>query len=184
MKGRRLKSLPKSKIRPTSDKVKGSIFNVLRDEVEDKTVLDLFAGSGALGLEALSRGAQEVIFVDSDEKSVRVIKENLNILNFSDKGKVIKSDGIFFLKRFKKSSEGSAFGGKEKFGLVFCDPPYLKGIAQKIVDLISQGDSLEKNGILVLEHHKKEILQEVRNLILVKKKKFGDTVISFFIRKE
>jgi len=176
LKGRRLKSLPKSKIRPTSDKVKGSIFNVLRGEVENKMALDLFAGSGGLGLEALSRGAKEVVFVDSNEQSVRVIKENLNILNFSDRGKVIKSDGISFLKRFKKSGK--------KFQLIFCDPPYLKGIAQKVVNLLSELDSLEENGILVLEHHKKEIFQEVRNLILVKEKKFGDTVISFFIRKE
>jgi len=176
LKGRRLKSLPKSKIRPTSDKVKGSIFNVLREEVEDKTVLDLFAGSGALGLEALSRGAKEVVFIDSNDKSVKLIKENLNILNFSDKGKVIKLDGISFLRRFKKS--------KENFQLIFCDPPYLKGMAQKLVDLISKLDCLEKNGILVLEHHKKEILQGEMDLILVKEKKFGDTIISFFIRKE
>ncbi len=172
-KGRRLSRGGKTKIRPTSDRVKGSIFNVLRDDVRGKNILDLFAGSGGLGLEALSRGAKSVTFVDASFQCIKLIEKNLESLSFKSKSTLLRLDGLKALKRLKQN-----------FQIILADPPYLKGFVQRIVDLIAQSEILEKNGILILEHHKKEIYSfSEEKLLLLKQKKFGDTVISFFLKR-
>ncbi|MFQ6033203.1 MAG: 16S rRNA (guanine(966)-N(2))-methyltransferase RsmD [Candidatus Zixiibacteriota bacterium] len=172
-KGRILSSVKKAKIRPSSNKVKGSIFNVLKGEVEGKKVLDLFAGSGNLGIEALSGGAEFVIFVDSSSASIKIIKRNLEELNLSKRSKTINKDCLKVLPRLQ-----------EKFGIVFADPPYLCGFAQKVIDSVVKYDLLEKDGILVLEHHKKETFKHPEEkLLYVKVKRFGDTTVSFFLKK-
>ncbi|MCK4386287.1 MAG: RsmD family RNA methyltransferase, partial [candidate division Zixibacteria bacterium] len=107
-KGRVLSSIKKAKIRPSSEKVKGSIFNVLRGEVEGKYVLDLFAGSGNLGIEALSCGAEFVTFVDSSSQSIKIIKRNLESLNLSKRSKTVGKDCLKVSPKFKG-----------KFGIVF-----------------------------------------------------------------
>ena len=171
-KGRVLSSIKKAKIRPSSDKVKGSIFNVLKDEVEGKRVLDLFAGSGNLGIEALSCGAEFVTFVDSSSASIKIIKRNLESLNLSKRSKTVGKDCLKVSPKFKG-----------KFGIVFADPPYLSGFAQKVIDSVVRYDLLEKDGILVLEHHKKETFKyPKRKLSYIKAKRFGDTMVSFFIK--
>ncbi len=174
LKGRILRSVEKAEVRPSSDKVKGSIFNVLKDEIEGKRVLDLFAGSGNLGIEALSRRAESVTFVDSSPQSVKVIKENIESLNLGKRSKIVNKDCL----RVMPKLEG-------KFGIIFADPPYLCGFAQKVIDLTLRGDILEKNGILVLEHHKKETFEcPEEKLIYLKAKRFGDTMVSFFVRQD
>jgi len=168
-KGTRLFSLKKRKIRPTSDKVKGAIFNIL-SSVEDKKILDLFAGSGALGIEALSRGAEQVVFVDSSFASLDLVRKNLEKLGLKDKGMLLKKDVLRFLK--------DKFEGR--FDLILADPPYGKGLCQKILEILAEKDYLNADGILVIEHHKKEKIEKVENLILLQEKKYGDTVVSFF----
>ena len=168
-KGTRLFSLKKRKIRPTSDKVKGAIFNIL-SSVEDKMVLDLFAGSGALGIEALSRGAQEVVFVDNSFSSLGLIRKNLEKLGFRVKGRLIKKNVLRFLKG---ETEG-------KFDLILADPPYGKGLCQKLLELLAEKDFLIADGVLVIEHHKKEKIEKVENFILLQERKYGDTLVSFF----
>jgi 16S rRNA (guanine966-N2)-methyltransferase len=172
-KGRVLGSIKRAKIRPSSDKIKGSIFNVLKGEVEGKKVLELFAGSGNLGIEALSCGAKFVTFVDSSLQSIRIIKKNLESLNLNQRAKIIGKDGLKVLPKLQG-----------KFGIVFADPPYLCGFAQKVIDSVVRYDLLEKDGILVLEHHKKETFTyPEERLFYVKAKRFGDTVASFFIKR-
>jgi len=172
-KGRILSSVKKATIRPSSDKVKGSIFNVLKDEVLGKKVLDLFAGSGNLGIEALSRGAEFVTFVDSSPQSIKIIKKNLESLNLNQKAETIGRDWSKVLPKLGK-----------KFGIVFADPPYLRGFAQKVIDSVVKYDLLESDGILVLEHHKKETFTyPEEKLFYVKAKRFGDTMVSFFLRQ-
>ncbi|HVP35951.1 MAG TPA: 16S rRNA (guanine(966)-N(2))-methyltransferase RsmD [Terriglobales bacterium] len=168
-KGVRLFSLKKRKIRPTSDKVKEAIYNILTS-VEDKRVLDLFAGSGALGIEALSRGADEVVFVDDSSSSLNLIRKNLEKLGLIDKSRIVKKDAIRFLK--------AEF--EENFDIIFADPPYGKGFCQKVLEILSGKVILNPDGVLVIEHHKKEKLETVRNLILLKERKYGDTLVSFF----
>ena len=173
-KGRILRSVERTEVRPSSDKVKGSIFNVLKDEVAGKTVLDLFAGSGNLGIEALSRRAESVTFVDSSSRSLKVIKENIESLNLGKRSKIVGKDCLKVLPKL---------GGK--FGIIFADPPYLGGFAQKVIDLTVESGILEKKGILVLEHHKKETFKcPEEELLYVKAKRFGDTVVSFFVRRD
>lgn len=168
-KGTRLFSLKKRKIRPTSDKVKGAIFNVLVS-VEDKKILDLFAGSGALGIEALSRGAEQVVFVDSSFNSLDLVRKNLEKLEFRDKSRLIKKNVLRFLK---SESEG-------RFDLILVDPPYGKGLCQKVLEILSEKEFLNAKGVLVIEHHKKEKIEKVGNFILLQERKYGDTLVSFF----
>jgi 16S rRNA (guanine966-N2)-methyltransferase len=172
-KGRILSSFKKAKIRPSSDKVKGSIFNVLKDEILGKKVLDLFAGSGNLGIEALSRGAEFVTFVDSSLQSSKIIKKNLESLNLNQKAETIGKDCLKVLPKLS-----------QKFRIIFADPPYLCDFAQKVIDSVVKYDLLEKDGILILEHHKKETFTySEERLFYVKAKRFGDTVVSFFLKK-
>jgi 16S rRNA (guanine966-N2)-methyltransferase len=173
-KGHRISSGKNAGIRPTSDRVRESIFNVLREEVAGKRILDLFAGAGGLGLEALSRGATSVTFVDASSQSTNVLRKNLEKLKVKDRSSVIRQDGLKALHKLRES-----------FDIVFADPPYGKGFAQRIVESIAQSGVLKHGGILVLEHHKKETFSCPENqLSLVKQKRFGDTMISFFLNRD
>jgi 16S rRNA (guanine966-N2)-methyltransferase len=172
-KGKRLAAVKKTRVRPTSDRVKESVFNVLREEVAGKRILDLFAGAGSMGIEALSRGAESATFVDASFQSINVLRKNLKNLNLEDKSIVLRLDGLKALRKLEQS-----------FQLIFADPPYLKGFVQKVIDSMAGSEVLEGNGILILEHHKKEAFgfpQE--KLEMLKQKRFGDTVISFFLKR-
>lgn len=173
-KGRRLSAGKKTRIRPTSNRVKESIFNVLRGEIEGRRILDLFAGAGSLGIEALSRGAESVTFVDSSSQSLNILKKNLMSLNLITNTTILRMDGLKALNKLK-----------ENFQIIFADPPYLEGFAQRIIDSIAQSEVLEKDGILILEHHKKEnfVFPEDK-LLLLKQRKYGDTIVSFLLKKD
>ncbi len=181
-KGEKLFSLKRREIRPTSDKVKGAIFNILSyglefgQLLEGKKVLDLFAGSGALGLEALSRGAEEVVFVDNSSASLNLTRKNLKKLGFETKGKMVKKD----ILRFLRSENEITSGG---FDLILADPPYGKGLCQKLLEILAEKNFLNADGILVMEHHKKEKIEEKKDFMLLQKRKYGDTLISFFKKK-
>jgi 16S rRNA (guanine(966)-N(2))-methyltransferase RsmD len=163
--------------------VKGSIFNVLKGEVSGRKVLDLFAGSGNLGIEALSEGAEFATFVDSSLQSIKIIKRNLESLNLEKRSKTVGKDCFKVLPKLSARG-GSAYGRQGKFGIIFADPPYLCDFAQKVIDSVVEYDLLEKDGILVLEHHKKETFKcPEEELLYIKAKRFGDTMVSFFIKK-
>jgi 16S rRNA (guanine966-N2)-methyltransferase len=172
-KGRRISAGKSARIRPTSDRVRESIFNVLREEVEGKRILDLFAGAGGLGLEALSRGAAWVTFVDSSPRSINLLRSNLKKLSLNDRSTVIKLDGMKALKRLE-----------ETFDLIFADPPYDRGFVQQIVDSVVLSEILQEGGILVLEHHKKETFGCSQELSILKQRRFGDTVVSFLMKRK
>lgn len=124
--GRRLLSPEGFDVRPTTDKVKESIFNILQFDLPDAVVLDLFAGSGQLGIEALSRGAECCYFVDSSKKSLETVKANVDLCRFNDKAKVVFSDSFAFLK----STDC-------KFDIVLLDPPYNKQLCDRALELLS-----------------------------------------------
>ena len=172
-KGRRISAGGKTRIRPTSDRAKESIFDTLRGEIEGKRVLDLFSGAGSLGIEALSQGAFSVTFVDSSTQSINILKRNLENLKLKDQSSILHLDG---LKAFSRLESG--------YQIIFADPPYLKGFAQKVVDKAAVSGVFEIGGILVLERHKKEnLIFPQDKLILLKERKFGDTLISFFLKR-
>jgi 16S rRNA (guanine966-N2)-methyltransferase len=171
-KGRRLASLKKASLRPTSDRVKESIFNVLQTVVAGKRVLDLFAGAGSLGIEALSRGAESATFVDASPQSLAILKKNLRDLDLESGSTILRLDGFKALGKLR-----------QRFHLIFADPPYLKGHLQRVVDSVARSEVLQKGGLLILEHHKKEKFSLPReNLSVWKEKRFGDTVISFLLK--
>ena len=140
--GKQLSSPTSDNIRPTGDKVKQAIFTKLQFFVPDKIVLDLFSGSGALGIEALSRDAKYVYFVDKDIRSIKLTKQNLSALK-CDNYKVINYDYKNALKTFK-----------QKFDLILVDPPYASGVYEDCLEKIYKLDSLNEDGIIVCERDK------------------------------
>jgi 16S rRNA (guanine966-N2)-methyltransferase len=167
---------PKRGVRPTMDRVKGAIFSSLGDLVIDARVLDLFAGTGALGIEALSRGAASALFVDKDRQSIAVIEKNLAKANL--RGRVFDQDVFDFLKRFSSS---------EEFAIILADPPYEKTksgerFTVKLLTDENLARLLATNGIFILEKNPAETLPETMLWEIIRKKKFGATEVLFLRR--
>ncbi len=138
--GRKLRDLPGLDTRPTTDKVKESIFNIVQFDIEGRRVLDLFAGTGQLGIEALSRGAEKCVFVDQSREAVKVIQENVKTTGFENQSRVAAGDGVSFLTSCR-----------EKFGLAFLDPPYASDLLDRALLKMSEIDIMTENGIIVCE---------------------------------
>jgi len=170
--GRRLNTVPGSDlVRPTSEKVKEAVFSAIQFDIEGRRVLDLFAGSGQMGIEALSRGAENATFVDSSDISLKVVKENLKTTNLSEKATVVKSDSLSFLSRTN-----------EKFDIAFVDPPYSTGLLQKAISNIE--NVMSDFGIIVCEHPKEETLpEELSKFSVSKNYKFGKITVTVYKRK-
>lgn len=145
--GRRLETLSGEDVRPTTDKVKESIFSIIQFQIQDRMFLDLFAGSGQMGIEALSRGAKGAYFLDLRKEAVSVIRKNLKTTNFEDKAEVRCADSLMFLS-----------SSCVNFDVAFVDPPYNKGIAQKALELLPQ--VMNKSGVIVVETALEEELPE------------------------
>jgi 16S rRNA (guanine(966)-N(2))-methyltransferase RsmD len=134
--------------RPTTDRVKENLFNIIRSDVGNAVFLDLFSGSGNLGIEALSRGANSGIFVDKSPDCVKIIKENLEHTKLSEKGTVFCADFKVALKKLNNS---------KKFTLIFLDPPYDTGNLSIAIKLIEEYDLLENNGLIAIERSKTDM---------------------------
>ena len=175
LKGRKLKTAKGLRIRPTADKVKEALFNILGDRVRNSNFLDLFAGTGNVGIEAFSRSAQRVTFIDNNLASIRLIKENLNLCNLVDKSKIIKSD---YLKAIKKLSKNN-----ERFDIIFADPPYNTVLAKNCLQCLENIDIGVNNCFIIIEHyHKEKLLSEFGEFRLIKQRIFGETILSFYKR--
>jgi 16S rRNA (guanine966-N2)-methyltransferase len=164
---------PKRGVRPTMDRVKAAIFSSLGDAVVDARVLDLFAGSGALGIEALSRGASCVVFVEEDRQSVEIIEDNLGKTKL--KGRVRQQDVFDFLRHAS---------GAEMFDIIFADPPYEKTkdgerFTEKLLASEALVQSLGPDGVFVLEKRPDENLCEIRHWRLLRRKTYGATEVLF-----
>ena len=138
--GLKLESPDGDKTRPTLDRVKEALFSMLFPYLNGAEVLDLFAGTGALGIEALSRGADKSCFVDNSKDAIRVINSNVSAARFVDSSTVLKTDAIEFLKNCD-----------QKFDIIFLDPPYANGLYEASVNLISENKILKKDGLIVIE---------------------------------
>ena len=172
-KGTRLKTPGGMKTRPTADRVKGSIFGILGAKLFDAAVLDLFAGSGALGLEAVSRGAARAALVDKSAESIKIINENALLAKLSSAAVISREDVFHAVKRF--NSAGAVFD------LIFCDPPYNLGLAPKILQALDLANLLSENGVLVLEHSRHEKLPGgLKRIVAYRSEFYGETVVSFF----
>lgn len=169
--GRRLKGPPNDSIRPVLDQVKESIFNILFD-VTGMSVLDVFAGTGSLGLEAVSRGASCAVFIENNSKAIRIIRENIKICGFKDACRLIPKHVNVALKLLHRE--------ERKFQLIFIDPPYLKNLVNPTIQLINEHDLLQKGGLIITEHHPKEPLKDLPgDLSISDERKYGQTYVTF-----
>ncbi|KEK25859.1 16S rRNA (guanine(966)-N(2))-methyltransferase RsmD [Bacillus gaemokensis] len=172
-KGHPLKAVPGNKTRPTTDKVKEAIFNMIGPYYEGGIALDLFGGSGGLGIEAISRGIEKVIFVDRDNKAVKVIHQNLESCKVHDQAEVYRNDAERAVKALIKR--------EVSFDLILIDPPYKD---QKIISLISimdQHDLLKEDGLIMAEHGDDVVLPStIGRLVKVRAENYGITAISIY----
>ena len=169
-KGRKLSSPKGDLIRPTPDKVKGAIFNIISTKIEGATVLDLFAGSGALGIEALSRGASKVIFGDFDKSSISLTKKNLEHVDYLDKGELIFGD-------FKEVINDV----KDKIDIVLLDPPYYKGFYDQVLEALGNSDILSPDAVIIVERDTwNAVPDEAGKLKKDDSRKYGKTSIDIF----
>lgn len=169
-KGRRLISPKTNAIRPVLDQVKEAVFNILFD-VEALRVLDLFAGTGAVGIEALSRGAKECVFVDFEKEAIGLIRKNLELCKMADRGVVLEmpaGKAIHWLTKKNKA-----------FDLIFVDPPYEKDFVKKTLKELVKSSLLHSETLIIVERHPKEMIGDVEGLSLTDERKYGQTLISF-----
>lgn len=171
--GRKLKTLEGGDIvRPTTDKVKEAMFSIVHFELENALVLDAFAGSGQLGLEALSRGAQKAYFLDANKKAFETVKENLKTTNLFDRAVVLNTDTLSFLN-----------GTKEKFDVTFLDPPYQKGLVQSALPLLSR--CCNADALVVCEtDFAEELPDSVGSLQKLREYKYGKTKLTTYRKQE
>ena len=175
LKGRPLKAVPGSGTRPTTDKVKESIFNMLGPYFDGGTGLDLFAGSGGLGIEALSRGLDSVIFVDRDAKAFQTIKANLEDCQLLDQSEVYRNEATRALKAIVKR--------EIVFDYIFLDPPYKQQKLQQLLEFIDEHNLLNESGYVMCEHGSEITLEEsTGRLRKVREETYGIIRISIFSR--
>lgn len=170
-KGRQLVSFDADHIRPTTDRVKETLFNKLMGQVEGARILDLFSGTGNLAIECISRGAQFVDLVESHRKSLEIIRKNLTLLKITEGFKIYPIDAFKYIE---------AFAG-EPYDIVLCDPPFTQAWAHDLTQKIGQGALLAAQGVLVIEASSKERMDpEYPGLNRLDQRMFGDKHLNFF----
>lgn len=175
-KGRRLVSFDADHIRPTTDRVKESIFNILQSQWDGARVLDLFAGTGNLSIEALSRGASVVVSVESHVKSLKIMTDNMKLLGIQkDEMQTVKSDVFSYLSKYSS----------DPFDIVLADPPFTEKIAHKVMTQLSLSKVFHRGTILIVESSKHETVEEhYKNLARFDSRNFGDKLVSFYRQSE
>jgi 16S rRNA (guanine(966)-N(2))-methyltransferase RsmD len=164
-------------LRPTSAKVREAFFDIVRNRLTGATFLDLYAGTGAIGIEALSRGASRVVFVETNALRIEIIRYLLSELTFRENAELVKMKAYDFLR---KGNTRSA-----KYDIIFLDPPYSSEELTNVIPLISQRDCLKEEGLVVAEHFHKTVLPDVSDrLRLARKYRYGDTVLSLYRQEE
>ncbi len=170
-KSRILKGYNLDGTRPTMDKVKESLFAMIQFSIKDSICLDLFAGSGSLGIEAISNGAKHVYFVDNNSKAVEVLKDNINTLKINN-ATIFLKDYNNALKYFKDNNI--------KFDLIFLDPPYKLNLINDIIEYIDSNNLLNDNGQVICEFEYEKLKDEYGNLICIKNRNYGSKNIKIY----
>lgn len=174
--GTKLNSIESLSTRPTLDRVKESLFNIIQNDIKDANVLDLFAGSGALGIECLSRGARFSVFCDNNVESIKMIKQNLDKTHLTENAKVVN-----------KSYESCLNTLNDKFDLIFLDPPYKLDIAVKALKIILDKNILNNNGLVIIEtdeiERDKQEIELLDNVKIIDERKYGRANL-IFIKEE
>jgi len=172
-KGRRLKAPRGLETRPTTDRTKESLFNIIGNRINGIMFLDLYAGTGAIGIEALSRGAGLAVFVENNPRALKVIRENLALTGLTGHARVLSQDAERAIETL--AAEGS------KFDIVFMDPPYLKGLVKTGLKKIDECRIVASGGLVIAESGKLDVLPEsTGRLQLIRREKYGDSDLSFY----
>jgi len=175
MRGRQLTTVVGMQTRPTSDKVKGAIFNVIGEKVLNARVLDLFAGTGNLAIEALSRGSREAVLVEKSLDAHQVIRKNLEQIGVSHQAKLLLMDAFVYLQR----------NPHEVFDLIFLDPPYRRELVPKVISALSEHSYLTPDGVIIVETAKEEKLNvDIYPFEIRKTGKYGDTLVWYLQRND
>jgi len=170
--GRKLQTLEGKDVRPTTDKVKESVFSIIQFQIQDRVFLDLFAGSGQMGIEALSRGAKKAYLVDQSLKAIRVIEQNVKTTGFEGRAAVVRQDATGFL-----------FSARENFDIAYLDPPFEKGIIDEVLPLVAS--KMNKGGVILCECADGETLpQEAGDFVLDRTYRYGKIKVSLYRHKE
>ncbi len=170
-----LKTVPGMDTRPTTDRIKETLFNMLQLDIPGARFLDLFAGSGGIGIEALSRGAEEAVFVDQARAAVSCIQENLRFTRFTERARVMQSEVRSALARLE---------GEPPFQVIFMDPPYRCGLEQEVLDVLSRSGLADKHTLIVVEAAKETDFSWLEEMgYTVQKRKEYKTNMHLFIRK-
>lgn len=174
-KGRVLSSFQADHIRPTTDRVKETLFNKWMTDVDGARVLDLFAGTGNLGLESLSRGCEHVDFVEMNLKSIQILKKNIELLKLQPtEFRIHKQDVLQYLAKYKAAP----------YNLILADPPFTEKMAHDVMQAIDASSCFKDGTLIAIESHKKERMDEAyTNLYRYDFKDYGDKVLSFFAKK-
>jgi len=175
--GTQLDTLKGDLTRPTTDKVKEALFSIIQNKLPDAIFLDLFSGSGQIGIEAVSRGASEAVFVEQNPKAISVLRANI------EKTRIVAGVSVIKTDVFRALSDLSATG--KKFDIIFMDPPYADAVAfvRRVAKLISEYGLLNKDGIFVCEHSSCDNTDEnVMNLTFSRRCKYGTTMLTFYNR--
>ncbi len=172
LKGRIINGYDIEGTRPTMDRVKESLFGMIQNNIKNSTVLDLFAGSGQLGIETISNGAELCYFTDNNIEVIKVLNKNITNLEIKNKSKVILTDWKKFLNECALKSI--------KFDLIFVDPPYDYNVYEKILTKVIELDLLKDNGLIILEHHNLKLKDKYNNLTLYKEKKYGNKSVNIY----
>lgn len=173
--GLRLKTLEGRTARPTSDIVKGGLFNILAPDIRETTVLDLFSGTGALGIEALSRGAKRAVFIDNNPKCIEIIRENILYTGFGSVSSVVFSDGPAAINNLSRSGE--------KFDIILIDPPYDSDIITLVLKRLAKDDIINSKGIVAIECDKNNVPPDLFGpLKAYKKRYYGRTALVFYMK--
>ena len=179
--GRKIFSVPKEKfVKPISARIRQSFFDIVRPRVPGAVMLDLYAGVGTVGLEALSRGAAKVVFVEKEGLCVKTIERNLEHLGFSEKGKVLKADVLSGLKWLEH------FSDYKGYDLIFMGPPYRTSenlplaYSVRTLELLAEAGIADPAAVIAVQHHKKEEVAAPAGLEHTRREKYGDTYVDFF----
>lgn len=179
--GRRIFSVPKTMpVKPISSRIRQSVFDMLRPRIPAAIFLDLFSGTGAVGLEALSRGAMKVVFVEREPVCLKNINRNLDHLGFKDKAQILKADIL------KGTAWLSAFSQGEGYDIIYIAPPYRDqknrplAYTGPVLRSVAEGGLCAPTGIIAAQHHIKEEYDIPKNITLIRRLKYGDTIVSVF----
>ncbi len=175
-KGHKLETIEGLDTRPTTDRIKETLFNIIAFDLPECAFLDLFSGSGAIGIEALSRGAERAVFVEQSPLCGGVISRNLEHTRLAERARLLQSDVMAALD--KLAAEG------DSFDMIFMDPPYAAGLAGPALEKIVAGGLLKKGGCVIVERSAKIPLEEIRGLYVEKEKKYKTTVMAFLRLEE